>query len=94
MILGQLQQWQSSNIEVDMCTVGGKAAGFFANMKVNLIGQISKLGDTPHQMDIVGVIKIMLDAFSNGSIDQLYVINNEFVNTMTERAGWTLGLLI
>lgn len=53
------------------------------------ISQISKLGDTPHQMDIVGVIKIMLDAFSNGSIDQLYVINNEFVNTMTQRPTMT-----
>ncbi len=85
LVLGQMQQWHSRNIEVDLCTVGGKAASFFSNINANLIGQVSKLGDTPHQMDIVGVIKIMLDAFTDGSIDQLHVINNEFVNTMTQK---------
>jgi len=43
------------------------------------------LGDTPHLNDIVGIIKIMLDAYAEGRIDELYVVNNEFVNTMTQR---------
>ena len=81
----QMQEWSGRNIEVDVCTIGGKAASFFSNINANLVGQVSKLGDTPHQVDIVGVIKIMLDAYTNGSIDQLYVINNEFVNTMTQK---------
>lgn len=85
LVLGQMQQWQSRNIEVDLCTVGGKAASFFSNLNANIVGQVFRLGDTPHQMDIVGVIKIMLDAYSNGTIDQLHVINNEFVNTMTQK---------
>jgi F-type H+-transporting ATPase subunit gamma len=85
MMLNQMQQWHGSNIEVDICTVGGKAAGFFNNIKANVVGQVSRLGDTPHQMDIIGVIKVMLDAYLAGSIDQLHVINNEFVNTMTQR---------
>jgi len=85
LVLGQMQQWYSRNIEVDMCTVGGKAASFFSNLNANVVGQVSRLGDTPHQMDIVGVIKIMLDAYSSGTIDQLHVINNEFVNTMTQK---------
>ena len=83
--LAQLMHWDNSNIEVDICTIGTKAFGFFSNLKVNLIGQVSKLGDAPHLNDIVGVIKIMLDAYEEGKIDQLYVVNNEFVNTMTQR---------
>jgi F-type H+-transporting ATPase subunit gamma len=83
--LSQLIEWDKANIEVDVCTIGTKASGFFSNVKVNLVGQVSKLGDAPHLQDIVGVIKIMLDAYEAGRIDQLYVISNEFVNTMTQR---------
>ncbi len=83
--LSQLIEWDKANIEVDICTIGTKASGFFSNVKVNLVGQVSKLGDAPHLQDIVGVIKIMLDAYEAGTIDQLYVVSNEFVNTMTQR---------
>jgi F-type H+-transporting ATPase subunit gamma len=83
--LTHLMQWDKANIEVDVCTIGTKASGFFSNLKVNLVGQVSKLGDAPHPHDIVGVIKIMLDAYEAGRIDQLYVVSNEFVNTMTQR---------
>ncbi len=83
--LAHLVEWDNANIEVDVCTIGTKAAGFFGNLKVNLVGQVIKLGDAPHLNDIVGVIKIMLDAYEAGRIDELYVISNEFVNTMTQR---------
>lgn len=84
-VLGEMQQWQSRQIAVDVCTIGSKAAGFFSMINANLIGQVSKLGDTPHQSDIIGTIKIMLDAFSTGEIDQIFLISNDFVNTMTQK---------
>jgi F-type H+-transporting ATPase subunit gamma len=84
-VLIQMQQWQNNGIEVDVCTIGGKAASFFSMIKANLRGQVSKLGDTPRQTDVLGVIKIMIDAFIAGEIDSLYVVNNEFVNTMTQK---------
>ncbi|MGZ4958605.1 MAG: F0F1 ATP synthase subunit gamma [Methylomonas sp.] len=84
-VLNEMHQWKSDNIEVDVCTIGGKAANFFCMINANLVGQVSKLGDTPHQSDIVGVIKIMMDAFTNAEIDRLYVLSNEFVNTMTQK---------
>ena len=83
--LTHLMQWEKDNIEVDVCAIGTKASGFFSNLKVNLVGQVTKIGDTPHLEDIVGIIKIMLDAYEAGRIDQLHVISNEFVNTMTQR---------
>ncbi len=84
-VLTYLTQWDKNNIEVDVCTVGTKASGFFSNLKTNLVGQVAKLGDAPHLQDVVGVITIMLDAYEQGKIDELYVVNNEFVNTMTQR---------
>lgn len=83
--LTQLSDWEKKGIEIDVCAIGTKASGFFSNLKTNLVGQATKLGDTPHLNDIVGIIKIMLDAYAEGRIDELYVINNEFVNTMTQR---------
>ncbi len=80
-----LMEWEKANIEVDVCTIGTKAYGFFGNLKVNLVGQVSKLGDSPRLHDIIGIIKIMLDAYEEGRIDQLYVVSNEFVNTMTQK---------
>jgi len=84
-ILLQLTAWEKNSVEIDVCTIGTKASGFFSNLKTNLVGQVTKLGDTPHLNDIVGIIKIMLDAYAEGRIDELYVVNNEFVNTMTQR---------
>jgi F-type H+-transporting ATPase subunit gamma len=83
--LTHLIAWEKAGIEVDVCTIGTKASGFFGNLKTNLVGQVTKLGDTPHLKDIVGIIKIMLDAYGEGRIDELYVVNNEFINTMTQR---------
>jgi len=84
-ILTAMQKWDEQKIEIDVATIGGKASAFFSNINAKIIGQVSKLGDTPHQMDIVGVIKLMLDGYEAGTIDQLYVFNNEFVNTMTQK---------
>lgn len=85
-VLGQLIQWDKAGVEVDVCTIGTKAYGFFTGLnKTTVIGHTAKLGDTPHLNDIIGVIKVMLDAYYSGQIDELHVISNEFVNTMTQR---------
>jgi len=82
--LKQFTEWDDDNIAIDVCTIGSKGASFFGGLNTNLTGQVAKLGDTPHLSEIVGVIKIMLDAHANGEIDELYVMYNEFVNTMTQ----------
>ncbi len=83
--LYHLSLWDKEGVEVDVCTIGSKASGFFSNLKANLVGQVAKLGDAPHLETIVGIIKIMLDAYYQGRIDELYVVSNEFVNTMTQK---------
>lgn len=84
-MLAQLNQWDKAGVEIDVCTIGAKAYGLFNGLKANVIGHVAKLGDTPHLHDIVGIIKIMLDAYHAGQIDELHVVSNEFVNTMTQR---------
>lgn len=84
-IVNEMEAWQQQGIAVDVCTIGSKGAAFFSNINANLIAEVSRLGDTPHQSDIIGVIKVMLDAFTQGAIDELYLFSNDFVNTMTQR---------
>jgi len=81
----QLKQWDSANVEVEICTIGSKASGFFSSLGANIVGQVAQLGDTPHLEDIIGIIKIMLDAYLEGEIDELHIGYNEFVNTMTQK---------
>jgi F-type H+-transporting ATPase subunit gamma len=84
--LSQLAEWDKAGVEVEVSTIGTKATVFFSTLKkVQLVGQISKLGDTPHLHDIAGIIRLMLDEYDQGKIDELYVVSNEFVNTMTQR---------
>lgn len=84
-VLKDLSAWENNGTEVDICTIGSKGSSFFSGINANIVAQISKLGDTPHLNDIVGIIKVMLDAYSEGTIDELYVVSNEFVNTMTQK---------
>ena len=84
-LLSQLNQWDKSDIAVDVCTIGAKSYNFFANLNFNIVGHVAKIGDTPHLSDIIGIIKIMLDAYRQGQIDELYVVGNEFINTMTQQ---------
>ncbi len=71
-------------LEVDVCTIGQKAAGFFSRLPVNHAGQAVQLGDAPRPHELVGAVKVMLDAYDEGTIDSLYLVYNEFVNTMTQ----------
>ena len=82
--LRELRQWNEKNIEIDMCTVGTKATGYFRRLGSKIVADAGHLGDAPEIEDLIGTVKVMLDAFDNGEIDRLYVVYNKFVNTMTQ----------
>ena len=83
-MIGEISDAQSDNIEVDLALVGAKAVAFFRRMGGNVVGTATHLGDKPSANDLIGSIKIMLDSYSEGKIDRLYLVANEFVNSMTQ----------
>ncbi|KQZ59556.1 MULTISPECIES: F0F1 ATP synthase subunit gamma [unclassified Lysobacter] len=87
-LLGEIRKWQEQGVEVDVVTIGQKASVFFRRIKVNMLASVTHLGDKPHLEQLVGVIKVMLDAYSAGNIDRVYLTYNDFVNTMTQRAAF------
>ncbi|HET6783786.1 MAG TPA: F0F1 ATP synthase subunit gamma [Pseudoxanthomonas sp.] len=86
--LGEVRQWQDKGAEVDVVTIGQKASAFFRRIKVNMLASVTHLGDKPQLEQLVGVVKVMLDAYESGKVDRVYLVYNDFVNTMTQRAAF------
>jgi F-type H+-transporting ATPase subunit gamma len=84
-LLKELKEWSDKGIEVDLCLIGAKGVQFFRSLDVNVIGAATHLGEDPKVADLVGSIKIMLDAYIEGRIDRLYLMHSEFVNTMSQQ---------
>ena len=80
-----IRSWKEQGKEVDIAVIGRKGQGFFKRVGSNVLASKDHLGDTPGVNDLIGVVKVMIDAFYNGTIDALHVVYNEFVNTMTQK---------
>ena len=87
-MLGEIRQWNEKGVEVDVVTIGQKASVYFRRVKVNMLASVSHLGDTPKLDQLIGVIKVTLDAYTEASLDRVFVVYNDFVNTMTQRAAF------
>ncbi len=84
-IIGELHKWKERNVEVNLALVGAKAVQFFRRLGGNIVGTATHLGDRPQVNDLIGAIKIMLDAYSEGEVDRVFLVHNEFVSTMSQR---------
>jgi F-type H+-transporting ATPase subunit gamma len=84
-VIKSMKTWSDQEVEIDLCTVGNKGAAFFGSFGGNIVATVKDLGDKPSANDLIGGVKVMLDAYDEGKIDRLYVVANEFVNTMTQK---------
>lgn len=83
--LRSIREYQEQNVEVDLSIIGAKGMAFFKRLQgINVVSHVSHLGDTIHMNEVIGSVKVMLDAYSEGTIDRLHLVENEFVNTMTQ----------
>lgn len=87
-LLGEMRQWQEKGVEVDVVTIGQKATVFFRRLKVGMLASVTHLGDTPEVDQLVGIVKVMLDGYTEGRLDRVFMVYNDFVNTMTQRAAF------
>ena len=81
--IASMKEWNDKNVGIDICTIGGRAATFFNNYGGSVIASVRDIGDTAEIADVIGAVKVMLEKFDKGEIDQLMIVSNEFVNTMT-----------
>lgn len=83
-VLKNVKQNMDAGIEASFCLIGSKAMAFFKRFGGNVVAHKNNLGDTPTVMDLIGVVRVMLDAYLKGEIDALYLCSNEFVSTMRQ----------
>ena len=82
--LREIKEFTDKNININLCVVGNKGVNFFSSVGGNVVATIKDVGEEPQIDDLIGGIKVMLDAYDNSEIDQLMLVTNEFVNTMTQ----------
>jgi F-type H+-transporting ATPase subunit gamma len=83
--LGLMKEWQGKGANVSLCLIGSKGLAFFRRLGLPILASVTGLGDKPHVKDLLGTVKVMLDAYREGSIDRLFIVHASFVNTMTQK---------
>ena len=79
-----IKEWRAKGVEVDQAVIGSKAISFFKRVGGKVLAESSGLGDQPHMNDLLGTIKVLADSYISGDVDRVYLVSNDFVNTMTQ----------
>ena len=83
-VLREMKEWNAKGVEIDLCVIGTKASSFFGSMGGRITAALRGLGDAPAAADLIGGVKVVLDAYASGKVDQVFLAYNTFVNTMTQ----------
>jgi len=83
--MNAMKGWSEDGAQIDICTVGAKAASFFNSYGGNVVASVRNIGEKPAVKDVIGSVKVMLDSYIHGTIDKLFIVSNVFVNTMTQQ---------
>ncbi len=79
-----MKEWADQGVDIELSLIGAKAAAFFSSYGGNVTSAVRDIGETPTLADLIGSVKTMLDAYEDGRIDRLFLVSNQFVNTMTQ----------
>ncbi len=83
-VLASMREWSSKNVDISMCLVGRKSEAFFKRFGGTVLGVANGLGDAPSIQNLIGVVRVMLDAFDKAEVDAVYIATNDFINTMRQ----------
>ena len=84
MVLNQHKAWVEKGIEVDYCTIGNKGFGFIQRMGGNIVSEVVNYGDRPALDRLIGPVKMLVDGYLEGKLDEVHVFANQFINTMKQ----------
>jgi len=80
------KEWRGRNLEADYVAIGGKGVGFLHRLGGNVVSSVVQLGDRPHLDRLVGPVKVLLDKYIDGAIDEVHIFYTNFINTMKQEA--------
>ena len=83
--LNALKDWESKGVtEIRVTAIGNKGLGFMQRLGAKVVSHVTQLGDTPHLEKLIGPVKVMIDAFQNGELDEVHLVYSRFINTMKQ----------
>jgi len=65
--------------------VGRKGRDFMRRHKCDILAEFTQLGDKPSLLDTLPISRIIIDDYSNGVIDLVYLVYAQFISTMTQK---------
>ena len=83
-MLADIAEWQEKGAEVSLVTLGKKAMAYFKNIKIEVTAAASDLGEKPQIEDLIGSIRPMLEEYRDQKVDRVYLVHNDFINTMVQ----------
>jgi F-type H+-transporting ATPase subunit gamma len=84
LVLNQHKEWLTQGIEAEYCTIGNKALGFINRMGGKIVSQVTNYGDHPALERLIGPVKMLIDGFLEGRLDEVHIFSTRFVNTMKQ----------
>ena len=84
LVTQRFKEWRANGVEVDFVAIGGKGLGFLNRMGANIVSSVVQLGDRPRLERLIGAVKVLIDAYVNGTIDEIHIFSTNFVNTMRQ----------
>ena len=83
-LLAEMKTWSDKGVQSDLAIIGSKGLSFFGSVGGNVVAQVTGMGDNPSLSELIGPVKVMLQAYDEGRIDKLYIVSNKFNNTMSQ----------
>lgn len=83
-VMIDLRTWKEQGVNAEFAVIGNKATAFFKRFGGKVVAQQVGSGDTPRLADVIGTVRVMLNEYSEGKIDRLFLVYNNFVNTMKQ----------
>src|SRR5574343_432668 len=83
--LNALKDWETKGVsDIRVTAIGNKGLGFMQRLGAKVVSHVTQLGDTPHLEKLIGPVKVMIDAFQNGELDEVHIVYSRFINTMKQ----------
>jgi len=83
-VTSKLREFEERNIGSDVVAIGSKGVGFLSRIGARIVSQVVQLGDTPHLAKLIGPVKVLLDAYQAGEVDEIHLFYTRFINTMSQ----------
>ncbi|MFT8210519.1 MAG: F0F1 ATP synthase subunit gamma [Symbiopectobacterium sp.] len=83
-LLADMKAWSDKGVQSDLAMIGSKGVSFFGSVGGNVVAQVTGMGDNPSLSELIGPVKVMLQAYDEGRLDKLYIVSNKFINTMSQ----------